>query len=218
MARQIMSETDAFSDEIVQHFPTTFMRRRHRDTGELNKQLRRFLLDMEKSGRNKIAGTSNLGGFHSDTKLLNHDLPAIRELREMITQGIFAFVRPLIQAECSAPPENMKLTLWGWCTIMRQGDYNEQHLHPEANVSGTYYVATPEGMRNTKDDQPYGRISFVDPRPRADAMRLPNQVSAHAINPEPGDMVLFPSYYEHAVAPFKGPGVRICIAFNARID
>jgi Putative 2OG-Fe(II) oxygenase len=28
-------------------------------------------------------------------------------------------------------------------------------------------------------------------------------------------MVVFPSYYEHCVIPFKGPGVRTCIAFNA---
>jgi hypothetical protein len=28
-------------------------------------------------------------------------------------------------------------------------------------------------------------------------------------------LVLFPSYYEHAVIPFRGPWVRICIAFNA---
>ena len=28
-------------------------------------------------------------------------------------------------------------------------------------------------------------------------------------------MIMFPAYYEHAVIPFRGPGVRICIAFNA---
>jgi Putative 2OG-Fe(II) oxygenase len=28
-------------------------------------------------------------------------------------------------------------------------------------------------------------------------------------------MILFPAYYEHAVIPFRGTGVRTCIAFNA---
>jgi hypothetical protein len=73
-------------------------------------------------------------------------------------------------------------------------------------------------MQKNTSGQTHGYISFVDPRPRADCLRLPNQHSAHAINPTPGDMVLFPSYYEHSGAPFMGPGVRICIAFNGKLS
>ena len=212
-----MTENTAFEDEVVNHFPTTFMRRRHADTDGLNKQLRELFLGIEKRERNKLVGTSNLGGFHSDTKLLANKDEAIVTLRQMITEGIFAFLGPLIDNECSAPPEGVNLRLWGWCVVMREGDFNHQHIHPDANLSGVYYVATPKVMQDSSTDQPYGCISFIDPRPRADAMRLPNQASAHAINPEAGDLIIFPSYYEHSVAPFKGDGVRICIAFNARL-
>jgi hypothetical protein len=37
----------------------------------------------------------------------------------------------------------------------------------------------------------------------------------NTILPKPGLLILFPSYYEHAVIPFRGPGVRTCTAFNA---
>jgi uncharacterized protein (TIGR02466 family) len=212
-----MPENTAFEDEIVNHFPTTFMRRRHADNGDLNKRLRKLLLDIEKRERNKLVGTSNLGGFHSGTKLLANTDEAIVTLRQLITEGIYAYLGPLIDNECATPPEGVNLNLWGWCVVMREGDFNHQHIHPDANLSGVYYIATPKVMQNSTTDQPHGCISFIDPRPRADAMRLPNQFSAHAINPKAGDLIIFPSYYEHSVAPFRGPGVRICIAFNAKL-
>ena len=213
-----MNEKPAFEDEVVNHFPTTFMRRQHSDTADLHDRLRSFLLGLEKQEKNKRVGTSNLGGFHSDTKLLSAHNDAIAELREMITAALYTYLGTLIDNECAAPPEGVKLRLWGWCLIMREGDYNHQHMHPDANISGVYYITMPKAMQNSTTGQPHGCISFVDPRPRADTMRLPNQYSAHAINPNAGDMVIFPSYYEHSVAPFKGPGVRICIAFNAKLN
>lgn len=212
-----MNENAAFEDEVVSHFPTTFMRRHHNDKDDLNERLRKFLLGMEKNARNKLIGTSNVGGFHSDTNLLTAKDDAIVELRQLINDGILTYVGALVANECARPPEGMNLRLWGWCLIMREGDFNHQHIHPDANISGVYYVSVPKVMRNTKVEQPHGCISFIDPRPRADAMRLPHQHSAHAINPVPGDMVIFPSYYEHSVTPFKGPGVRICVAFNAKL-
>jgi len=33
----------------------------------------------------------------------------------------------------------------------------------------------------------------------------------------PGDMLLFPSWLEHSVSAFQGPGERISIAFNAKL-
>src|SRR5262245_46373706 len=52
-----------------------------------------------------------------------------------------------------------------------------------------------------------GAIMFVDPRPRAHMNRVPDQTTEITILPKPGLLILFPSYYEHAVIPFRGPGV-----------
>ena len=206
-----------FTEEVFTHFPTQLMRRRFDDSKGINGELRRLLLDMEKNARNKLDGTSNLGGYHSDTKLLNSQNSAIATLRGMITEAIVAFLNPLLQSQCSRPPEDIGLKFWGWGIVMREGDINQQHMHPDAHISGVYYVTVPEQLRRARPNQPYGCITFVDPRPTANAMRLPNQIQAHPFNPMPGDLILFPSYYEHAVMPFRGPGERICIAFNARI-
>ncbi|MBT5648726.1 MAG: hypothetical protein HOJ41_12770, partial [Rhodospirillaceae bacterium] len=37
------------------------------------------------------------------------------------------------------------------------------------------------------------------------------------IDPEPGKMILFPSWMEHAVHPFYGTGQRISIAANIKV-
>ena len=80
------------------------MRRQHNDTADLHDRLRRFLLGLEKQEKNKRVGTSNLGGFHSDTKLLSTHNDAIAELRKMITAGLYTHVVALIDNECAAPP------------------------------------------------------------------------------------------------------------------
>jgi hypothetical protein len=47
--------------------------------------------------------------------------------------------------------------------------------------------------------------------------QLHAQVTRYWEAPVPGDMLLFPSWLEHSVAPFEGEGERICIAFNVRL-
>jgi hypothetical protein len=37
------------------------------------------------------------------------------------------------------------------------------------------------------------------------------------VTPLPGDMIVFPSWLEHSVSAFRGPGERICISFNAKL-
>ena len=97
-----MTAKTAFKDEVANHFPTTFMRRRHQGTADLNSRLHSYLLALEKRERNKLAGTSNVGGFHGDTKLLSGTDGAIVELRQMIFDGVLAYVGALINNECAA--------------------------------------------------------------------------------------------------------------------
>jgi hypothetical protein len=47
--------------------------------------------------------------------------------------------------------------------------------------------------------------------------QLFTQITRHSETPTPGDVLLFPSWLEHSVAPFHGEGERICIAFNVRL-
>ena len=47
--------------------------------------------------------------------------------------------------------------------------------------------------------------------------QLASQFTRHSSR-RTGDLVLFPSWLEHSVAPFEGEAKRICIAFNAKLE
>ena len=111
-----------------------------------------------------------------------------------------------------------------WANINRHGHGNEFHSHPGAFWSGSYYV-TDGGAAD--DPALGGEFEVQDPRGVAPAMYAPNLTFAgpagpslgasEVIRPRAGMIVLFPSWLQHAVRPYSGPGERISIAFNLSI-
>eukprot|EP00048_Salpingoeca_helianthica_P004217 m.74782 g.74782 ORF g.74782 m.74782 type:complete len:165 (+) comp13107_c0_seq2:585-1079(+) len=87
-----------------------------------------------------------------------------------------------------------------WATVHFNCIEHLAHTHPTNVVSGVYYVATPPTS---------GPILFHDPRGP-----LPPFDNTITIEPQAGDVVLFPSWLLHQVAPTSGSDQRISIAFN----
>lgn len=202
------------ANDLALHFATPMMQREYDGADDLNRALSKLLLGMEKNDRNKVSGTTNVGGYHSDTKLFERPEPEIAAFRTLVQEAVVDFTSAYIQETCSQPPSNLKMRVWGWGIVMRKGDSNFQHVHPDARVSGVYYVSVPGWEKTHSLDDPQGSIMFCDPRPRAHMNRHENQLTEIIVDPKPGLMLLFPSYYEHAVIPFRGGGARISIAFN----
>jgi uncharacterized protein (TIGR02466 family) len=198
---------------VASHFPTLFMMREYANCAGLNQSLERLMLRLEKETTNIASATSNIGGYHSDPMLFSRQEVEIVALRDLVQAALHEYVPKFLEANCYAPPTNLNLRIWGWGINMRAGDSNFQHVHPDAKVSGVYYVSVPPPRQGAPAEE--GAIMFVDPRPRAHMNRMQNQTTEITVNPRAGIMILFPAYYEHAVIPFRGAGVRTCIAFNA---
>ncbi|HWC63258.1 MAG TPA: putative 2OG-Fe(II) oxygenase [Rhizomicrobium sp.] len=81
------------------------------------------------------------------------------------------------------------------------------HIHPEGWISSCYYVAVPEAVKN--DETKEGWIKFGEPSVEA------GLGFRRAIQPQPGRLVLFPSYMWHGTIPFHDKAVRTTIAFDA---
>ena len=94
-----------------------------------------------------------------------------------------------------------------WANINRKGE----HTHPGATWLGVYYV-------DPGDSQGEGAaIQLFAPCPARTNIFFPAMSnSSIVIKPEPGLMLLFPSYVPHAVRPHRGDSARISIAFNVR--
>jgi uncharacterized protein (TIGR02466 family) len=213
MSTDTIERPQVCNSVLASHFPTLFMLREYDHCADLNRQLERLMLQLEMATTNIAPATSNIGGYHSDTTLFSRTEPAFVALRELVQAALHEYVPKFLEANCHAPPTKLNLRLWGWGINMRAGDINFQHVHPDAKVSGVYYVSVPPPPKAASAEE--GAIMFVDPRPRAHMNRVPNQTTEITVNPKAGMMILFPAYYEHAVIPFRGAGVRTCIAFNA---
>jgi uncharacterized protein (TIGR02466 family) len=203
--------------ELEHQFVTSLMSRYYEGVEELNKALSKLMFQLEKQARNVASETSNVGGFHTDNEFLSREEPEVQTLKGMIRNAVEEYMPLLIEQECSSPPQGLRANLWGWGINMRAGDSNTSHVHPNAKISGVYYVSVPPLKPDQlKAAKPEGSIMFYDPRPRANMNRIPNQISEIVVPPEPGMMILFPSYHEHSVLPFRSQGVRTCVAFNVQ--
>lgn len=99
-----------------------------------------------------------------------------------------------------------------WVNIMPYGTTHSLHLHPNAVVSGTYYVATPKGCAGLKFEDPR-LANFMAAPPRKDGSRPANQVFV-TYPAESGHVILFESWLRHEVATNPVKAERISLSFN----
>lgn len=94
-----------------------------------------------------------------------------------------------------------------WSSRLRDGGFHTHHIHPEGWISGVYYLQVPPAA--DAGDQS-GWLTFGVPNLGPETS-LP---ALHAVQPKPGRLVLFPSYFWHGTVPFQDEVPRITIAFD----
>jgi uncharacterized protein (TIGR02466 family) len=99
-----------------------------------------------------------------------------------------------------------------WINVMGPGSAHSLHLHPQAVVSGTYYVKVPPGSAGLKFEDPRLSRFMAAPMRRGGA---PRAMRAHAEYPaRAGSVILFESWLRHEV-PAGGTAVeRVSLSFN----
>jgi uncharacterized protein (TIGR02466 family) len=99
-----------------------------------------------------------------------------------------------------------------WINILGEGGHHSGHIHPGSILSGTLYIAVPEGA---------GAIRFEDPR-LANMMAAPalrdetaeDQSRFVYVDPEPGNVLMWESWLRHEVMASRSEDARISISFN----
>lgn len=109
----------------------------------------------------------------------------------------------------AARPE--RAVLRSWCVITGNDGYERWHMHPGGWISGGYYPMVPSGLDQMAE--PHGHIAFGLPSDLLDPDQPPLLLE-RSIQPEMGDLILFPSHVYHRTFPHGLPGHRICIAFD----
>lgn len=99
-----------------------------------------------------------------------------------------------------------------WANLMGRGNAHSLHLHPQAVISGTYYVRVPRGAAGLKFEDPRLSRFMAAPARRAGAREA---LRAHVTVPaQAGRLILFESWLRHEVPPSPVDDERVSLSFN----
>jgi uncharacterized protein (TIGR02466 family) len=102
-----------------------------------------------------------------------------------------------------------------WANVLRAGASQAVHNHANCFVSGVLYLTPCDASARTVFLKGLGGSEFAFRN--TSAATTPGEFDADkwvAPDPQPGDLLLFPSYLLHEVPPNQG-GERVTLAFNA---
>jgi len=195
--------------KIVNFFASPFMIYTWPDSDALNHGLREKILAQEQITGGEAKSRSNVGGWHSDSGLLEFCGEAGKTLIARMIEMADEATRQTLAGR-NVPPFNWKLEIWA--NVNRTGDFNRKHTHGFSTWSGTYYVddgdPPPDAEHGTA-------LELTDPcQSRADTFFATVLPPGIYIRPVPGLMIIFPSHVPHMVYPHNGKRPRISIAFN----
>ena len=148
-------------------------------------------------------------GLHSGPLSSLHH-PALSRLEELLERELGAYASALTTNVPWAHSPNTAVALHTWGVVLGADGFQLPHLHPDAWLSGVYYVAVPERADGNSEDHA-GSLEFG----RADpALALRRARRSRFVQPQPGRLVLFPSWLYHSTIPHGASGLRISIAFD----
>ncbi|MEC7763281.1 MAG: TIGR02466 family protein [Pseudomonadota bacterium] len=133
---------------------------------------------------------------------------------------IFAEVVKALDAHVAAFAEELEFDLGDgklvlediWINILPEGGMHSSHLHPHSVISGTTYVAMPEGTSALKLEDPRSaRLMAAPPRRKNARQDLRTFVY---VTPVVGDVLLWESWLRHEVPMNMAEEERISVSFN----
>jgi hypothetical protein len=189
--------------EIIGLFPTPFMR----VPGALGRDLVTGLAEHFSSN----AGLPNNSSANlSHTALLRpSDSPLLVDAAARVTPLLGEFGAVMFGERLGWSLKEM------WVNVLDRGGRQAMHNHANSFISGVVYLTPVHPEARTVFMRAPGGTEFSFKNDHAEVTTGPyNADKWISMPPEPGDVVLFPSYLMHAVPPNPGER-RITLAFNA---
>lgn len=141
--------------------------------------------------------------------LLEMDDPAIRAIQEALEPPVQAHLEHLGTGD--DPLRRRNTGRWKidgiWSSWLKPNGFHHDHVHPTAWLSSACYIELPQQVEAGGQE---GWIKFGEPGP----VTRPKLGFEHAVKPEPGMLVLFPSYMWHGTIPFGGDEPRLTVALD----
>jgi uncharacterized protein (TIGR02466 family) len=141
-----------------------------------------------------------------------NDLPARAE--------VFAILKKKLDAHVAAFAEALEYDLHGrklkldslWINVLEHLGTHSGHIHPHSVISGTFYVAVPEGASALRFEDPRLAQLMAAPTRKPGARR--EHETFVSVTPSPGTLLLWEGFIRHEVPINLGEDVRISVSFN----
>ena len=134
--------------------------------------------------------------------------PLFKELVKVLDKHVAAFVEDL-----QFDLDGRKIKLEDiWINILPQGGIHTSHIHPHSVISGTTYVAMPEGASALKLEDPRSQMMMASPTRIKNARDEMRQFIY--VQPQVGDVLLWESWLRHEVPMNMAEDDRISVSFN----
>lgn len=180
-----------------------------------SKKLNQHLLkNIKKLKKNDEKGMirSNLLGWHSAINLQN------KKEYNQLTEELFKMQQQIYKTEGYHPNTEAVLESM-WANVNYKYSYNKNHVHPDSQWSGVYYVKCPNNCGDIWFTDPCGERRMHTPI-IADESNTPSHSWKEVhYKPTEGRILMFPSWLAHEVSQnmsdLKGEkGWRVSISFN----
>ena len=183
-----MSDDGFVREKFDLVYPTPVAIYRWPGSEALNAELRGLILAAE--AKEPGLARTNAGGWHSDDHFLERQEGPV----QAFVSGLHEVAKEMTQATV---PRTGRYTadfrFSGWANVARRGHYHHPHNHPGSVWSGVYYVSIG---RRDREPEYNGYLELLDPRAGVNMMEMPGNIfeDRFRIDPEPGLMVVFPSW------------------------
>lgn len=133
---------------------------------------------------------------------------------------IFADLVKALDAHVAAFAKDLEFDLDGralklediWINILPEGGMHSSHLHPHSVISGTTYVAMPDGASALKLEDPRSARMMAAPARKKGARRELQTFTYE--KPAVGDVLMWESWLRHEVPMNMSEDDRISVSFN----
>ncbi|MGB1696735.1 MAG: TIGR02466 family protein [Paracoccaceae bacterium] len=136
--------------------------------------------------------------------------PVFAELEKLLDRHVAQFVKELDWdlGDKAVTLEDL------WINILPEGGTHSGHIHPHSVISGTTYIAMPEGASAIRFEDPRLPQMMAAPPRRKDAR---NGLKPFVyVTPTVGDVILWESWLRHEVPVNMSEEDRISVSFNYR--
>jgi uncharacterized protein (TIGR02466 family) len=171
------------------------------------KSLIKYAYELKNKDKGRIE--TNYGGWQSND-LNKSDFP-ISSLVDKIEKNLTT-----IHEIYSIKKQYLSVVDNIWININSTGSYNMPHVHPENLFSGVFYLKTPKSCGNIIFSHPSSNHVYHYDEKFIEEWTNINSGKMYQ-TPEPGKIIIFPSWLLHHVEPNLSQEDRISIAFNTNL-